>query len=394
MPRKSVITLIIFSLLFNCNSDKTSKTKHETFEEVLQKLKVIRDLEVLQNENSAIAISSAYHGRVFTSTANGLQGTSYGYINWKLFEDNIYATTISKLGGESRLWFGPEFGKYSIFFDKGEERLIENMKISPDLNHKTFRVIERDSVSVTCFGKMAIRNNFGTIFNIEAQRKIKLLSKKEIVLDLEVSIDESIADVGFSTETSIKNLGNKWEKDKGLLCIWDLGALITSSDNIVLIPLQKDADSLTGYFTPVTPERLLIKDRVAYYRADAMGLNKIGVKPELSKNVMGSYSKEKQLLNIVKFTFENDSLYVNSLPNNKKPYAGDVTNIFNGEVNQALDRNWPFYEFETSSSAKELDSLETMYHKQTMYHFQGNPKKLNEIAQKVLGVDLEYIPQF
>ncbi|MGC6431338.1 MAG: DUF6786 family protein [Jejuia sp.] len=394
MLKMLCFAFVISAVSFSCEFAKNNDSAYPSFKEVVNKLKPIDDLEILRINESAIAISGAYQGRVFTSTASGFDGSSYGYINWKRFEDGTFDTTISKLGGESRLWFGPEFGKYSIFFDPDDERRVENMKISPDLNFQKFNLLEKDSLSVTYGGKMNIRNHFGTIFNIEAKRKITLLTKPEVEQDLGLPINNDMAYVGFSTESAIKNIGEAWDKDKGLLCIWDLGALLTTLDNMVFIPLQKNTDSLTGYFTPVTPERLKIKNNVAYYKADAMGLNKIGVKPELTTNIMGSYSKEKQLLNIVKFTFENDSLYVNSLPNNKKPYAGDVTNIFNGEVNQALDRNWPFYEFETSSSAKELDSLETMHHKQTMYHFQGNPKKINEIAQKVLGVDLENIPQF
>jgi len=75
----------------------------------------------------------------------------------------------------------------------------------------------------------------------------------------------------------------------------------------------------------------------------------------------------------------------------KNPYKGDVINIFNGEVNEALDRAWPFFEFESSSSAKELKVNEEMLHKQSIYHFERNVKYLNNIAKKVLGVSLANI---
>ncbi|MEW4925523.1 DUF6786 family protein [Algibacter sp. 2305UL17-15] len=387
------MTLILI-LLVNCKESTEKDMQSENFQSVVKRLSVIEDLQILQYKNSAIAVSGAYQGKVFTSTANGLDGKSYGYINWKLFDDNTYETTMSKLGGESRMWFGPEFGEYSIFFDKGVERDVENMKISPELNSRKFELIEQDSLSIVYGSDMNIRNTYGTIFNINAKRKLSLLTQPQIESDLGITLHDNMAYVGFSAETTIKNLGEPWKKENGLLCIWDLGCMLTSPDNRVIIPLRKNTDALTGYFTPVTSDRLLIKDTIAFYKADAMGLNKIGVKSQLSKNMMGSYSQKNNQLNIIKFTFENDALYVNSLPENRSPYDGDVTNIFNGEVNEALDRNWPFYEFESSSSAKELDTDETLYHKHTTYHFEGSFDDLNRISKKVLGVDLSNIPKF
>ncbi len=390
----TVLLILVITSLLNCKNPKTKVLNSTSFADDIKKLAVINDLQVLEHGNAAIAFSGSYQAKVFTSTSNGLNGKSYGYINWKLFDEGLHEHTMSKLGGESRLWFGPEFGKYSVFFDEGIKREIENMKISPDLDSKKFSLIEKDKLSATYGADLQIRNNYGYIFNINAKRKISLLTKSQIENDLNIVLNNHTSFVGFSAETNVKNLGEQWRKENGLLCIWELGCMLTSPDNRVIIPIQKETDSVTGYFTPVTSDRLVTKDRVVFYKADADGVNKIGVKSDLSKNIMGSYSAKNNLLNIVKFTFKNDSLYVNSLPKNETPYDGDVTNIFNGEVNEALNRNWPFYEFETSSSTKELNTDETMYHKHTTYHFEGSFEDLNVISQKVLGVDLNLIPKF
>jgi hypothetical protein len=48
----------------------------------------------------------------------------------------------------------------------------------------------------------------------------------------------------------------------------------------------------------------------------------------------------------------------------------------------------PFYELETSSPAALLQPGESLTHRQTTYHFEGDESKLNSIARKMLGVDL------
>ncbi|WP_282782607.1 DUF6786 family protein [Phaeodactylibacter xiamenensis] len=58
------------------------------------------------------------------------------------------------------------------------------------------------------------------------------------------------------------------------------------------------------------------------------------------------------------------------------------------------DRFWlgPFFELESSSSAKALQPGEVTSHIHATYHFEGAPKAIHQIARKVLGVDLSRIP--
>lgn len=141
------------------------------------------------------------------------------------------------------------------------------------------------------------------------------------------------------------------------------------------------------YFTPLNKRRK-IEDNIVFYKADAAYMNKIGILPQNCVAVFGSFSPEINLLTITTYNFEDAELYANSVPENTTPFKGTVIDIFNGEVNKELDRNWPFFEMETSSAMKELHPQEEMYHKQSTYHFEGNEKYLNEISVKVLGVKL------
>ena len=79
------------------------------------------------NENKAqVIISPEYQGKVFTSTAEGLNGKSFGWVNYNLLESDTILDHMNAYGGEDRLWIGPEGGQFSIFFKPGGEMNIDN----------------------------------------------------------------------------------------------------------------------------------------------------------------------------------------------------------------------------------------------------------------------------
>lgn len=363
-----------------------------TFGHAIEQLKPIEGLRVLQDGNAMIAVSGTHQGRIFTSTANGQKGKSYGWFNQDLIDKNAHGTEMAHLGGESRLWFVPEWGPFSLCFEAGKEQIDANLQRPKDLHTKKFSKIESTGQSLTYGGNMQLINDHNYVFDIDVVRKITLLSKIEIEQNLQISLPSQLAHVGFSVENTIENSSDhQFKKETGLIGIWELGCMLTSPDNIVILPLRQPTDYITEYFATST-DHIKIKNQVAYYKANAQRLSKIGIAPEYCKNVMGSYSPSKKQLNIVTFTFDKAGIFVNSQPKNTTPYQGDVINIFNGIVNKELDL--PFYEFESISNSKELKPQEKLRHTQTTYHFEGNMEALDKIAKTVLEVNLMEIPQF
>ncbi|WP_157366716.1 DUF6786 family protein [Aquimarina agarilytica] len=386
----SLHVFLILSLLIPVPA-YTQVAESESFGDVAKRLKAaINDVVVLKIDKSMIAISPSYQGRIFTSTTNGNKGKSRGWINWELIDSGKHKDSFAYLGGESRFWLAPEFGSFSIFFDPGKEMTVENMRAPRDLDSKKFLRTSQSDCEVSSKGTLKIINASGFSFDCGVERKVILHSKKEIESDLKISLPVSINYVAFSAETILKNIGLKaWEKDTGLLSIWELGCMLTSPRNRVIIPVENEIHPVKSYFSKAfNKEELVVKDNIVYFKADGSDLGKLGISPKHTKNVMGSYSPELNLLNIVKFSFNNDDLYVNSFPGNMSPYSGDVINIFNGEVNKEKNYNWPFYEFESSSSTKELQVDEEIYHKQTLYHFEGTKEELAKISKVILGADI------
>ncbi len=386
----TIITLIVIVvILFSCSTDST----RYSFSDDLKILETVDQLTILQNGEAAIAVSGAYQGRVFTSTATGLNGPSIGWYKRNTIIAGNSANLMASIGGESRMWFGPEAGKYALFFDGGVEQIPENVITPTDLNQMKFEVTDQSNTYVLSEGNMRIPNANGFVFALKAKRLITLLNQEEIEASLEISLPEDLPTVAFSVATEIENTGLvQWTKDGGLIAIWDLACIPPSPNSWVIIPTSKPKESITPYFTAVKEGGIFYAENAILYNSDGGYLNKIGVVPSYCRNVFGSYSPERNQLHIVKYSLDNDSIYVNSQWGNSDPYNGDVINVFNGEVDLELDRNWPFYELETSSSAKELMPGEKMKHTQSIYHFVGSKAALNEIAKIVLGVSLNELP--
>ena len=66
-----------------------------------------------------------------------------------------------------------------------------------------------------------------------------------------------------------------------------------------------------------------------------------------------------------------------------------MVNSYNDGQAEDGSRLGPFYELETSSPAAELAPGETQTHVHRTFHFAGDPKALDDIAQRVLGISLQ-----
>ncbi|MBK8280095.1 MAG: hypothetical protein IPK94_08275 [Saprospiraceae bacterium] len=80
---------------------------------------------------------SRISGRVITSTADGLQGYSFGWVNYDLIGSGTFKDHMKALGGEDRYGSAPRVGSFHYF--SNQSRLL-NMIIgkypadSPDTN--------------------------------------------------------------------------------------------------------------------------------------------------------------------------------------------------------------------------------------------------------------------
>jgi hypothetical protein len=133
---------------------------------------------------------------------------------------------------------------------------------------------------------------------------------------------------------------------------------------------------------------------VIYFAADGAYRSKIGISPQRSKAVLGSYDADNKVLTIAQFSQPAGVTdYVNSLWKlQDNPYGGDAANSYNdGPPEPGKKPLGPFYELESSSPAAALAPGKSLSHVHRTMHLVGPEDKLDEVSRATLGVSLAEI---
>ncbi|MGC8742727.1 MAG: DUF6786 family protein [Verrucomicrobiia bacterium] len=381
-----------------------SKAAQPAFGSDVEFLKKYTTVIVLSDPDgkAQVAVVPAWQGRVMTSTAKGDRGISFGWVNRKLISSRKFQPHINVFGGEDRFWLGPEGGQYSIFFKKGDPFDLDHWFTPSAIDTEPYDVVRFNSSSVLFKKDIVLTNYSGFVFNLEAQREVRLANPEILLRKFGVEPPKALSTIGYESVNTIKNTGDKqWVKESGLLSIWILGMFNASEKATIIIPL---ADSAKGkdfeevindkYFGKVPSERLVVKNNVIYFKGDAKYRSKIGVKPQYSRPVLGSYDDVNKVLTIVHFTLPEGVVdYVNSMWEiQKNPYDGDAVNSYNdGPSKPGAAQMGNFYELESSSPALSLKPGESATHVHQTVHIQGSEKDLDAIAKAILGTSLSKI---
>ena len=396
---KKIFLLPLVCIFISCTQKKQTDSKVETspsrgtFAYDTDFIKKYKGAIVLgkQNSKSKVLVVGDYQARVMTSTSGGDAGKSYGWINYKLIESGKIPSHIYPAGGEDRFWLGPEGGQYSIYFKKGDPFDFDHWQTPALIDTETFELVSSDSLQATYQKKASITNYSGFTFDLEIQRKIQLLDS--ISLSKELGLAPSVNFVAYQTENTVRNSGTKdWKKETGVLSIWILGMFNPSDNSIIILPHEeetKDSKVTTDYFGSIPAERLKQEKEFIAMKADGKYRGKLGVAPGIAKNVAGSYDADNHILTIVKFDLDKNADYVNSKWEKQQfPFKGDAVNAYNDGPLKDGSQLGPFYEIESSSSARELKVGESVTHKSITVHFEGDESELDKIAKIALGVSL------
>jgi hypothetical protein len=348
-----------------------------------------------------VAVVPAWQGRIMTSTAGGPAGTSYGWVNRELIAAGKLEPHINVFGGEDRFWLGPEGGQFSIFFAKGAKFDLAHWFTPAALDTEPFAVVKRAADRVSFRRAIELTNYSGVKLQLEATREVRLLRAAEALAARKLSVPAGVATVAFESVNTIKNTGAaEWRKETGLLSIWILGMFNASPTATVVVPFTAGPEKALGpivndsYFGKVPADRLVVKDGVIYFRADAGHRSKIGLSPRRARSLLGSYDAASRTLTLVTFTLPLGATdYVNSMWEiQKEPYAGDVVNSYNdGPPAPGAKQLGQFFELESSSPALALAPGAAATHTHQTIHLQGDEAKLDALARAALGVSLAQI---
>jgi len=391
------VILCGMAVLVACHTDKGKATHNKgTFGYDLDFLQKRDSVIVLQSGNgSAKAIVSAkYQGKVFTSTANGDTGKSFGWINYKAFDAKIDAH-MNAYGGEDRLWLGPEGSKFALFFKPGAKMEFTDWHTPAAFDHESWNVSVKNDTQVSLDKTMHLQNYAGTTLDLKVERSISLLSNGDIQKLLDVQPDSSVKAVGIKTDNSIINTGfGAWTAQTGAPCLWNLD-MFNPSPNVVIVMPYKDGEgkvATTDYFGQIPPDRVKYAKSPLYFKADGKSRGKLGMPANRTKGLAGSYDAANNVLTIILFDVDAKATYLNQeWRTDKDPLVGDAANAYNDGPLADRSQMGPFYELESVSPAAFLKPGKKLMHQHCVLHFTGSKAGLDKIAAKTLGVGLDDI---
>ncbi|MHB8636633.1 MAG: DUF6786 family protein [Fimbriimonadaceae bacterium] len=369
-----------------------------TFASDLAFLKQHTKVVVLHDSRgAAVAVVPAWQNRVVTSTYDVHGGLSMGFINYPLVKSGKVTPHIYPVGGEDRIWFGPEGGQFSLFFKAGAPFDLDHWQTPAPVDTQPFTVVSKSATAITCSKHIHLTNYSGTQFDLDVAREIKLMSPAEMKSALGVPLPQSVQAVGFESINKVTNAGDQqWNEQTGEISIWILAMLKHSPTTTAIVPFKPGPVATMGpyvndtYFGKVPASRLKIHGNAVFFKCDGLMRTKIGVNAFRARDVVGSFDPKRKLLTIMKFDRPNTTSYVNSMWElQKKPFAGDVANSYNdGPPAPGKPPLGPFYEIEDSSPALALAPGASATHVSRTFHIHGPLPVLRAIARKVLGVDI------
>lgn len=397
--------ILLYIFLFSCQSKQEEvrngqEYKKGTFGFDLEFLADYDSLVVLGSGNAQLIVSPKFQGKVFTSTAFGKEGKSFGWLNYDAISSQTNAPHINAYGGEDRFWLGPEGGQYSIYFEPGSEMVFDNWQTPASIDSEPWTLMSSSEMSAQLSKSLRLKNYMGTTIEGEVDRVINLLTAADLKRLLNIQLEEGLNWVGFESVNTLTNTGpTAWTKESGTVCIWILGMFNPSDATTVVIPyLTGDERELgpiatTDYFGEIPAERIAMQDGILYFKGDGKHRGKLGISPERSTGVAGSYDAENTVLTIVQYDQpQEELLYMNQVWEiQDKPYKGDVINSYNDGPLENGDQMGPFYELETVSPAAFLEPEQSITHTHRTFHFEGEEGQLNVLSEKVFGISLEEI---
>ena len=389
-------TCAAVALLLCLSATRAPQPATRAFAEDLAFLRRHTKVVVLTGEGGAqVVVAPEYQGRVMTSTADGM--TSFGWIGRAAVASGARQPHMNVFGGEDRFWLGPEGGQYALYFKPGDPFDLDHWQTPEPFDWGAWPVDGQSRLEAVFHKTMDVVNHAGTKFSLRVSRTVRLLDAAAAGRELHVAVPSGARMVGFQSENDVANTGARaWEPSTGLISIWILGQFTPTPSTTIAVPFVPGSESTLGpivndaYFGKVPPDRLQIKDDVIRFRGDGQYRSKIGLSPQRTLAVAGSYDASTHVLTIVQFDRPAGRDYVNSMWEvQTEPYRGDALNSYNdGPLAPGQPGLGPFYEIESSSPALKLRPGERYTHVHRTFHFQGADTALDPIARTVLHVGL------
>ena len=342
--------LILFLLTMTVHAapgSSTASSRTGGFADDESFLKAHTDIVLLSRGDAAVALAPAYQGRVMTSTFDRATGPSFGWINRPVIEKGFLsaeerAGTLEEhiyiFGGEERFWLGPEGGQFALYFKPGTKFEFSDWRTPAAIDTDAFELVSRTADTAVFQHECELQNYSGTVFNMGIRRTVRLLDDSAVEEVVGTKLPTGIRTVAYETDNRLTNRGDQaWMAETGLPSIWILGMYNPAPRTTVVIPFKAGPESALGpkvkddYFGKVPAEYLRVEEDVLFFKGDGTRRGKIGISPERSQGIAGSYDADGRVLTLVTYNLQPAPKgFVNSAWElQEKPYQGDVINSYN-----------------------------------------------------------------
>lgn len=353
------------------------------------------------DEKAQVIVSAKYQAKVFTSTANGAEGNSLGFVNYKFFDAGVVDEHMNGFGGENRLWLGPEGGQYSIYFKSGKEQVFDNWHTPKAIDIEEWKVNRATPTEAMFTQDMELENYQGNILNLTVERKISLITEAEIASKLGITLPDEVSTVAYATENKITNKNDfEWTSKTGTVCIWMLDMFNTSDSAVTIVPYNEGNErelgilATTDYFGEIPTDRLKTENGTLYLKTDGKFRSKLGMNAKRTTAIAGNYDPISKRLTVITFDVDPSAVYLNQEWNPKRdPLIGDALNAYNDGPLEDGNIMGPFLELESCSPAAFLKPGGSLSHLHNVYHFVGDEAALSPICEKLLGVSIHQVKQ-
>ena len=375
------------------------------FGEDLAFIKRFFSTQVLSNSDGATLFCVAeLQGRTMTTSTNGEQGNSLGYINYAAVERGLVDPQINLVGGEDRIWISPEGGQYSVFFEPGSEKMdFASWRTPPCIDSEAFELIDTQTDSLTYQKMSSVTNMSGFTFDFCLERKVTLLNREKVVADLEIDVPDSVGLVGYVADNKITNTSDTpWVQETGLIGLWAICMNPPAPNAVLMVPFKKGDEKDLGqivtadYFGKLSGDRLKVDEDLGlvFLRGDGDFRSKLGISFARACSRLGSWTPETGVLAVVDFNLPESAPagYTNNLwVHQDNPFEGDVINAYNDGPNDSGGKLGGFFELETISPALPLKKDESYTHTTRIVRLEGERDQLDQMAQTLFGANLTQI---
>ena len=96
-------------------------------------------VELSNADGARVAVCPAWQGRVMTSSCDGNQGASFGFVNRAFIEPGNLDERFNNYGAEDRMWLSPEGGRFSLWFAPGADQNLDHWYTAPRHEQRPLR---------------------------------------------------------------------------------------------------------------------------------------------------------------------------------------------------------------------------------------------------------------